>query len=374
MPAASRNRALDVLRALSVLLVIGRHVPPPPPTEARWLQALMLPWTRGGWVGVDVFFVISGFLVSGLLFREYAASRRVSALHFLIRRGFKIYPPFYFMIGASLVVAAGRGLFVPLPRVVSEAFFLQSYVPGMWNHTWSLAVEEHFYLMLVALCMLLVRSQRELDNPFRSLPALYVMLAVALLGLRLHLSATEPYSHLTHLFPTHLRMDSLFFGVCLRYLHEFHGPTLRARVLRLRLVIIPASLALLSIPFWSPVETTPFIYTYGFTLIAWGAGGLVLVLWYSGLNESWPVRALAYLGANSYSVYLWHMPVLAWLTPLLLAALGLPPSYTLAFSVYAISCIMMGLATARGIEAPALRLRDNLFPSRSGPRDIPAQR
>src|ERR1043165_9002825 len=89
----SRNQSLDVLRGVAVLLVIGCH-----------LHYYRL-WAKGGWCGVDLFFVLSGFLVSGLLFQEYKNTGTIQFRRFILRRGMKIWPAFYvflFVIGTFL--------------------------------------------------------------------------------------------------------------------------------------------------------------------------------------------------------------------------------------------------------------------------------
>src|SRR5262245_40410993 len=90
-PRPARNLAPDLLRALAVLLVLGHHLWPAPADGSVPGRVLFDLWHRGGWVGVDLFFVLSGFLVSGLLFAEYARSGRISPWRFYVRRGFKIY-------------------------------------------------------------------------------------------------------------------------------------------------------------------------------------------------------------------------------------------------------------------------------------------
>src|SRR5512135_1473672 len=98
-PRASGGRlvSLDVLRCLAVLLVIGRHMAPPPTRIApvRWFIDT---WHQGGWIGVDLFFVLSGFLISGLLYRDLSKNGSLGVGRFLIRRGLKIYPAFYVLL------------------------------------------------------------------------------------------------------------------------------------------------------------------------------------------------------------------------------------------------------------------------------------
>lgn len=364
MLLAPRNGALDVLRAIAVILVLGRHAPPPGHGESALLRAVMEPWIRGGWAGVDLFFVTSGFLVAGLLFGESKQTGTMNVARFLIRRGFKIYPAFYFMLVVTVAVMLWRGTFVSAARIGSEVFFLQNYLPGVWSHTWTLAVEEHFYLSLALLLPIFMRSGSGVHQRLRTLLLAYGFVAGGCLWLRVQLALNQPYSHETHLFPTHLRIDSLFFGVVLAYLHHFHGAALRRFVVRHRALLSIASGALFSLPFVLELETVPFVASVGLTLIAWGAGGLLLVAYYTGIPRNLPFRFLAYVGANSYSVYLWHLPVLAWATAPILALTGVTPSYTSYLSIYIIACLVVGIVAARSIELPALRFRNRFFPSR----------
>src|SRR5204863_7752623 len=98
---------LDLLRCLAIVLVLGRHMVPCPSHTNAWLGRLTSIWQRGGWIGVDLFFVLSGFLVSGLLFREYQRHGSVDVVRFLIRRGFKIYPGFWVLLGATVALRIG---------------------------------------------------------------------------------------------------------------------------------------------------------------------------------------------------------------------------------------------------------------------------
>src|SRR5438045_3895822 len=102
----SRNQSLDVLRGIAVLLVIVSHYSGTLPRPSALLET--------GWVGVDLFFVLSGFLISGLLFSEFEKTGSINLKRFWIRRGFKIYPPFYVFMGLTALVALVRVRLLPL--------------------------------------------------------------------------------------------------------------------------------------------------------------------------------------------------------------------------------------------------------------------
>ena len=130
--------------------------------------------------GVDLFFVLSGFLISRLLFAEYKSTRALSLKRFWIRRGFKIYPAFYaFLIVTTVFVLAER---FPMKLFFGEIFFLQNYLPHIFTHTWSLAVEEHFYIALPLLLLLLIRLSLNSENPFRALPLISVIFSIGCLA------------------------------------------------------------------------------------------------------------------------------------------------------------------------------------------------
>ncbi len=135
-----RIREIDFLRGIAILLVLCRHI--------SYIPILKF----GGWIGVDLFFVLSGYLVSKLLFHEYIKFGKINTKRFLIRRGFKIYPLFYSLTIITLLTNYFLGDIPHIKRpelntTLNEIFFIQNYSFGLWAHTWSLAVEEHFTLV-----------------------------------------------------------------------------------------------------------------------------------------------------------------------------------------------------------------------------------
>src|SRR6266704_4580413 len=131
----NRNHSLDVLRGGAILLVIGFHLDP----FGVW---------RGGFVGVDLFFVLSGFLISGLLFRDFTNHGQIQLIGFWLRRAFKILPPLYIFLALMAVLMLAFHLY-PGAKFLAAVFFFSNYLAdpnqaGVFvGHTWSLAIEEH---------------------------------------------------------------------------------------------------------------------------------------------------------------------------------------------------------------------------------------
>jgi peptidoglycan/LPS O-acetylase OafA/YrhL len=335
-----RNKPIDVLRAVAVILVLGRH--------ANFPQTTLTDiWHRGGWIGVDLFFVLSGFLVSGLLFREFQTTGNIGWSRFVVRRGFKIYPAFWclliFTILFNYFVAAHD---FEWKRTLSELFFVQNYGAPMWGHTWSLAVEEHFYLMLP---ILLAASARD---HFRGLPWVIGVTAVCLFALRW---MGGPYDPQKSLFATHLRLDSLLFGVLLAYGYHFHREVFD-RVASYRWQCFLVGLVLLAPAFIWPLEETRGIYTIGLTGLYLGSGAILLAA-IGGLPNCRLVNQLAAMGTFSYSIYLWHAAVGSWMFPEM--------TWTHCILYFAAS-VMIGVGLSKLIEMPTLRLRDRVIPAGAG--------
>src|SRR5277367_1234415 len=306
-----RNKRLDVLRCVAILLVIGHHA-----------QTFPV-WTRTGWVGVDLFFVLSGFLISGLLYSEYKKRQNISVGRFFIRRGLKIYPAFYFFLLATL--AAQLLLYkgsVPLKPYLYEMLFIQNYHFAIWQHTWSLAVEEHFYIALALLLLALVRFLPARSNPFASIPRIFVFVAFACILLRvltIWLVPPSVFSTPLVMNATHCRIDGLFFGVFLGYLYHFRPEVIEnlLRPTRNRIAIGILTAALLSTCYFFGRDDH-FLLMFGLTFLYLGFGGLLVLTLevrnvLSGAAATVAAKigtVCAFIGMYSYSIYLWHAALL----------------------------------------------------------------
>jgi peptidoglycan/LPS O-acetylase OafA/YrhL len=375
-PSRERLLNLDLLRFLAVALVIGRHmsVPPVMPGWPEPLHQFFLVWERGGWVGVDLFFVLSGFLVSGLLFTEFLTRGAVSPLHFYVRRGWKIYPAFWCLLAVSVVLLPATGWPFSGARLASEMFFVQNYYPGLWNHTWSLAVEEHFYLLLPLLFWVVMTTASRSQSSLR--PILYVAAATSLVVFAVRMinwQLLPQYTHSDHLMPTHLRLDSLMFGVVLAYGFHLHPAKFAAIMSPWRIALLPVGAACFIPAFVWPLGTNAFVHTAGFTLFQFGAGMLLVSALLLPAVTGFLPRLLARLGAYSYSIYLWHFVVIVHLMPFVWSRVTGSLPYPVVFLLSFAATMIVGVVLGKVIEFPALALRDRWFPSRSRPLGIPAR-
>jgi peptidoglycan/LPS O-acetylase OafA/YrhL len=357
---------LDLLRLLAILMVLGRHLWPSPPRLPLGLASFFRTWECGGWVGVDLFFVLSGFLVSGLLFTEYKSRGRLSVGRFYTRRGWKIYPPLFALVAFTVLINSIHGQRTARWPLFSDLTFLQSYSYGLWGHTWSLAVEEHFYLILPLTLLLLLKLNSHSSRPFQPTLGVAACVGAACLILRLfnwHLR--HSYSFFTHIAPSHLRFDSLFFGVAISYAYHFHTTEFVERLTPWRRGLIAGGVLLLSPAFIFPVDTTSWMFTVGLTVFYIGSGMLLVGTLLCNIPQSRIVVFLATIGAYSYSIYLWHLPVISWGIPRLEMVLGRQLGFGARVGAYLLGSLGVGIITAKIVEFPALRLRDYWFPPRS---------
>jgi peptidoglycan/LPS O-acetylase OafA/YrhL len=370
-----RSLPLDMLRGIAILLVLGRHYVVAP-TGLGPLEPLAAVWTTIGWSGVDLFFVLSGFLVSGLLFAEYRKRGEVDIRRFVIRRGFKIWPPYFVYLGVVALWIGWQYRHGRSAGLWSELwpnfFHVQNYFHTPRVHTWSLAVEEHFYLVIALLfATALARGRAALL--LRMLPLTTVIAVMGLAGLRLFTFFREGPEQM-NLFATHLRFDGLLIGTLLAYATHFHAEKLVA-LTRRPLTCIAAGVAFAAPTLALSPEANPWTVSIGLTgvyigfallLLGWLHAGPVHAGWRRMLGSR-PAAMLGQIGFYSYSIYLWHTDLAQ--TPIkklvALTALPLPAGvvWLLATTVYVAAATMGGMLLARAFEMPSLALRDRLFPS-----------
>lgn len=313
---------IDGLRALAIIPVVLFH------SGFKTLS--------GGYIGVDVFFVISGFLITSILYRDIT-EKRFSLLDFYERRARRIFPVLFVMLFTTLI--AGFILFRPdellkLGRLsacsalfvsnvclyLTAGYFTEGAAKLPLLHTWSLAIEEQYYIVFPVILMVLLRWRRTL-----LLPAIATLLALSfitsVIGLQVSPSATY------YLLPT--RMWEMLVGSLLALLPAFVlSPTLRKSMALLGLGLIIAPI---------------FLFTEQTAFPAWNAlypciGAALIIL--SGTTQTTSVhqfigaKPLVFIGKISYSLYIWHWPLLVFANYIFIRDLTLLESLALQLVIW----------------------------------------
>lgn len=373
---ASREAWLDVLRGGSILLVLGSHY------QINWRDAgLFRPLAqfnmRFGWSGVDMFFVISGFLIGRLLIGELDRSGGIDFGRFYWRRTLKIWPLLYLTSAAWMLLSVYRGEAVA--DVVSASWpafaHIQNYLVTPLGHLWSLAVEEHFYILLPVVLYALGRQGR---SARKVIPCtmLGVMLAVLLFRSAVAFGVFDQVDSLpkTIRIQTQYRIDSLLAGVLLAWVH-LQRPVAWSWMTANRRLAITVALASLW-PFVFNPNTSAIIAGPGLTSI-YIAYGCILVA-ASTLRRPADRRltdvasgalmdAVAFVGRQSFAIYLFHPFI--WMAferygfgptkPMPFLILGSNSlTWMTGYIVFIVSSVCLGAAVTAWIEQPILRWRN----------------
>jgi peptidoglycan/LPS O-acetylase OafA/YrhL len=336
--------SLDGIRAGSFFIVFGSHI---------WSGSLI-----PGSFGVTVFFFLSGFLITTLMRAEYEKTGTVNLGHFWLRRALRILPPLYLvMLGAALMARIvyppgtvdGRAL-------AAQLLFYANYdghpeVPGT-NVVWSLAVEEHFYLLFP---LLYVALQRGRVSRKHQAWLLWGLCAVVLAWR--WMLVTVIHSTGAHiLVATDTRIDSILFGCALAVWNNpaLDRPTLAPKLLKY--LLLP--LALLVLLKCAYAGNGVFAQTWSFSV----EGAALTLVFVSAIRfHEWPpfrilnYRPVVFIGVLSYSLYLVHDVLLH-----ALARVWKPPHASLRGVVALTLSMIVAWAIYRVVERPCVRLRKRL--------------
>jgi peptidoglycan/LPS O-acetylase OafA/YrhL len=370
-PRVTRFFSLDILRGVACLLVLVGHMPMDYDDTGPVLDAIVSFFRRQGWLGVDLFFVLSGLLISGLLFKEIQARGKIDLKRFWLRRGFKIWPAYYFAFG--LMVVSGmwhtakhhqvKKYHELVSNILPNMFFVQNYMdPKMqWPHSWSLAVEEHFYLALPLILATLLYFGK-----IRWLPGVVAAACLGILACRLGAAHTQvDWQDIK--YPTHLRADALMFGVFLGYLFAYYPKQLEKLKPFWPLALL-ASIAVCTTVGLVTLRESLFVYAFGFTVIYLIFGSLVLMArLFPDFGRTgpavlkWPMHAIAFIGVYSYTIYLAHGVLFK--LPIARNLLQKIDHSAWQCTIFVFGSIAGGIALSHLIERPFLKLRERLVPA-----------
>ena len=348
-----RQDGLDGLRAVAVVLVLVSHFWPDP-AGGESLQSVRLL----GWLGVDLFFVLSGFLITRLLLDEEAACGRVSLELFYARRFVRIVPPLAAFLAVLAGLSAAGAVAVPATDFVAGLFFVRNFVPGATEtqHLWSLAIEEQFYLawpLALARC----RSQHARAG----------LCAAAFCLVPVWQSVARPDLAVGTTAPmrTDVRLQPILGGSLLALLDAVPAARL---VLASAAVTGPAACAVaLGGACVAAAVSTPATWIAG---TPWPSvfclGAVLLVNSVARQPRSLVCAALSlppcvWVGRLSYSLYLWQQ----------LFASALPetePGWFRAWPAGLALTVLAACASYYAVERPFVGLRRRLRPARVAPR------
>jgi peptidoglycan/LPS O-acetylase OafA/YrhL len=310
----TRLPALDGIRALAIILVFQLHYGGGIHSGnfLRVYKAI----TDRGWVGVDLFFVLSGFLITGILFDTHADSRFFT--RFYLRRALRILPVFYMVMlllalltpilhyqwhwmELTYLVYIGNvfGTGHPMAHELSSTVYPNAFVE--MGHFWSLCVEEQFYL-LWPLVVWLVRDRIRLIWTAAGISLLALMLRVVMV-----FTLSPPVAEAWIDWNLPFRMDSLLIGAILALV--LRGPSASQWQRSAKWIFLLGTAATVAVMMLSPAYDSPWLSTIGYTFIALASMGLVGTALRPGSASfrvfSW--KPLRILGKYSYGFYIYHL-------------------------------------------------------------------
>ncbi|MBZ5602492.1 MAG: acyltransferase [Acidobacteriia bacterium] len=346
MNSRERIHGLDTLRAAAILAVLLSHYPKP---EKELVSRAL----NFGWTGVDLFFVLSGFLIGGQLFKDLAAGETISLKAFYLRRFLRTLPAYYVVLGIYFWLSPAPGW--------RYAVFAQNFeLLHTFQPSWSLCVEEQFYVGFPVLILLLRRVRiSPLVIPFAGAICL-ILRVVNWASFRPDLLA-EPFaekSYLIHIYcPTYCRLDGIAFGVGLAGF-KYLRPRMWAGLMRHGDALFTSGLTLLTLSLFVFWRHYSFLRsTIGFLLLAVSFGLLTAsAVSQTGFLARYKIPGTRTVATLAYSLYLTHSLALMAIEKLLPAS-GWAVRLATAIALMALSSTLLYFL----VEAPMLAYRDRLL-------------
>jgi len=353
----NRIVGLDILRTFAILFVIIHHFRELP-NSPLWIQWLGL----RGYIGVDIFFVLSGYLIVGGLLREHKKTGTVNIPKFWIKRWFRIFPA-YFVV---LFLLAGMGA-VNAKSLPSMLIFIQNYTNSLeWIVTWSLCIEEHFYLIVPIFLYLLYKLK--LSN--NQIIILFCLLFATPLILRFFFynPAMSYKTYLSDFYPvTHLHFDGLVMGSLFAYIKETL-PGVWNNLVKYKGYLCLLGLLIFINSVYNPYLTgfgtqgiervSAFPAIYQFSLVS--VGTALMLPWGSNFHfkNNLINNFFVFIAERSYSMYLIHVHIMLFA---MLFTLALTDNFYIHFFVSFVLTLLLSNVLYKKVELFFLARRERFW-------------
>lgn len=344
------NSSLDGLRAIAVLLVVFFH---------GGLNGF-----HGGYLGVDIFFVLSGFLISRILLNELIEKTTIDLLAFYRRRVLRLFPGLFSMILLTCLYGWITGNLSNLEifrNAIPSLLYVSNWsralgfgYPQFLGHTWSLAIEEQYYLLCPLFLSLLYLLSRKITLQ------VLVIVAILLLIIQHRIALIELSVSIDRLYNgLDCRLDAILVGT-IPAIFQVDRPQKKSVLMVSHIVSLlwlPAMAGLVYLFAIYRMEDK-FMYYFGFSMAAVCS---MIIIW--AVEENTPlkrllsIKPLPYLGKLSYSIYLWHYPIFYFLRQ----DYGLSHLSTMMIGIP--FCLILSIATHELIEKQFLKFRHIDSPS-----------
>ncbi|WP_331345276.1 acyltransferase [Cellvibrio sp. UBA7661] len=377
--SSTRLYGLDTLRALAIILVLIYHY------RVVVSNELLFGFiTRIGWVGVDLFFVLSGYLIGDQILRAYAKKENFSLKHFYARRLLRTLPNYYVVLALYLLLPAllSPTYTAPLWQFLTFTQNLDMRPMETFTHSWSLCVEEQFYLLFPLMCMLALARGA---NPVRMWVIIIAGFIAAIL-IRAYMLNAHGGTQITGkdyyefiYYPSYSRFDELLPGIAIALLKNYH-PSRYEKLLRYGNAFFVAGLAgcgwvfyvFLNLAYTQETGTSTWTPVIGYSLLAISFALLVM----AALSPCcWLYRqkisGAASLALWSYAIYLIHKPLYQLLEDPV-KNLGINTDGYLGMGIIVLISIISGWLLFRLVETPFMNLRTRWFPSNNKTAQVPA--
>ncbi len=363
-PSANQHlHGLDHLRAFAIVFVFlyhyGRIFPHP-----EWTNTI----SSFGWTGVDLFFVLSGYLISSQLFYKIGQQQAISFREFFTKRFFRIIPIYLLTLSVYFLFPSfrEREALAPLWKYLTftQNLGLDIRTQGTFSHAWSLCIEEQFYLILPLVLIALVYFKA-----LRKGVVLLPLLFLAGFAMRLFswhtmiapfLDQEDGWAHwyTWMYYPTFTRLDGLLVGVSIAALFQFK-PALKEKLQVYGNALLGLGLAILAGAYFLCIHTASFQASiFGFPLVALGYGVIVIG---AVSNSSFLYRSKSkitlQIATLSYVLYLTHKIVIH-LTQTQLVKWGFDDKSNVTFLICTVIALSVAFILHIIIEKPFMRLRD----------------